>query len=80
MWTTSGLENPLYVFLTCLLCHRLLGIGSKTAPRQRRANQRGAVTGLVAGAIALTRPEGVLYAALYPLARVLDRGSKDWPA
>lgn len=70
VWTISGLENPLYVFLICLLCQRLMDTSGQTgAP---------AITGLVAGAIALTRPEGVLYAALYPLARVLERGPRDW--
>ncbi len=73
VWTTSGLENPLYVFLLCLLFHRLLATGTGSAERPAPA-----VTGLVAGAIALTRPEGVLFAALYPLARASARGLKGW--
>ena len=76
-WSTSGLENPLYVCLLCLLCHRMLAAGDDAGTGHRQTGistnrRRGpALTGLVAGAVALTRPEGVLFAALYPLARAL---------
>ena len=60
VWSTSGLENPLYVLLICGLLNCLLA-----------TRARPTTAGLMAAAIALTRPEGVLYAALYPLARTL---------
>jgi len=62
VWTVSGLENSLYVFLIGLLFALLV--------RERTGGPRPwlpAAAGAVAAGIALTRPDGVLYAALYPL-------------
>lgn len=61
-WSVSGLENPLYAFLLALLFWLLA--------RERRAgaSPRGALcAGAVAAGIALTRPDGLVFAILYPL-------------
>lgn len=62
-WGVSGLENPLYAALLCGLLWRIV-----------RDREKGSATGaspwaaaaLAAGA-ALTRPDGLVFAALYPL-------------
>jgi hypothetical protein len=74
IWTSSGLENPLYAFLFCLL----LWIAVRERENLPQAGRRRALAaGLTAAAIALTRPEGVIYVVLYPLltlaARKIDR-------
>jgi hypothetical protein len=77
IWTSSGLENPLYAFLFCLL----LWIAVRERENLSQAGNQRAVfagaAGLTAAAIALTRPEGVIYVVLYPLltlaARKIDR-------
>lgn len=56
IWTVSGLENPLYVALICAL----FGLIARESPHPLLA-------GAVAAGIALTRPDGLLYVALYPL-------------
>jgi hypothetical protein len=62
VWTVGGLENALYAFLIVLLFGLLV--------RERTDGPRAwlpATAGAVAAGIALTRPDGLLYAALYPL-------------
>ena len=67
VWTSSGLENPLYclelAFLLLLVC---LAITNPLFPRLNAL-----AIGLVFGLIALTRPEGVLYFALIPVVIIL---------
>jgi hypothetical protein len=64
VWTTSGLENPLYAFLCALVC--LLGVGS-AAESGRRGPGREIGAGLVAAALALTRPDGIVFLVAFPL-------------
>jgi len=59
IWGVSGLENPLYVFLLCLLLWLTV--------RAREGTSRAIAAGAVATGLALTRPDGILFAALYPL-------------
>ena len=59
IWTVSGLENPLYVFLLCLLFRLVV--------REREDGELPLAAGAVAAGLALTRPEGILFAPLYPL-------------
>jgi hypothetical protein len=69
IWTVSGLENPLYVFLLCLLLWLLV--------REREGASRLVpwLAGAVSAGIALTRPDGILFAPLYPLLSMgLSRG------
>jgi hypothetical protein len=62
IWCTSGLENPLYVFGIVTLAWTT--IRCLTAARPRHAL---ATCGAIAAFVAMTRPDGVLYAALPPL-------------
>lgn len=65
VWTISGLENALYIFLIVLLFW-LLARERTGEPRPWIRWIPGAA-GAVAAGIALTRPDGMLYAGLYPL-------------
>ncbi len=63
VWTTSGLENPLYIALLCLMVAR--SARSLTADQMDRRD--AAILGLLAGAVALTRPDGIAFCVAYPL-------------
>lgn len=66
IWSVSGLENA-------LLVAAVVGIGAVLVrARDRLGTWRPAVAcGLLAALAALTRPEGAIYAAAYPLALLL---------
>lgn len=67
IWTHSGLENPLYVlFLSLTMGLAVVAVRSKL----RDWRIALALGGLAAGA-ALTRPDGVIFVAAYPLALTL---------
>ena len=57
VWTVSGLENPLYVFLLCLLFWLIV--------KERQGGKFPLAAGAVAAGLALTRPDGILFAPLY---------------
>lgn len=63
IWTISGLENPLFVLMITAqlwLCLQVVTMRQSVVP--------GAIAaGLCASAVAMTRPDGAIYAALYPL-------------
>jgi hypothetical protein len=60
VWTTSGLENPLLAFLVAVSA-------TLTVRAARGENGRLDIgAGVVAGLLALTRPDAVVYAAAYP--------------
>jgi hypothetical protein len=63
IWTVSGLENPLYVFLLCLLLWLIV----RERVRERETGSFPLAAGAVAAGLALTRPDGILFAGLYPL-------------
>lgn len=65
LWTVSGLENGLYAALIGLLFWLL--VRERTAPGEDPRPWIPLAAGAVAAGIALTRPDGLLYAALYPL-------------
>ncbi|HEX5721084.1 MAG TPA: hypothetical protein VF179_33335 [Thermoanaerobaculia bacterium] len=69
IWTVSGLENPLYVFLLCLLLWLIV--------REREGRAFPWAAGAVAVGLALTRPDGILFAVLYPLL-TLTTGKGGW--
>ncbi|HUG37064.1 MAG TPA: hypothetical protein VML54_08960, partial [Candidatus Limnocylindrales bacterium] len=62
-WTVSGLENPLTVLLVVLLLVCILdAISGNPHPRVALAG------GLAATALAMTRPDGVVFTVAYPIA------------
>ncbi|MER7666437.1 hypothetical protein [Streptomyces sp. NPDC096193] len=67
-WMFSGLENPLYALLATLLAAVL----ARALLNDRlTATGTAVVTGLVALAAALTRPDGAVLAAAYPMVVLL---------
>ena len=68
IWTTSGLENPLYACLSALYCLlSLLYASDKHASNLfDRANAFALYAGLTAAGLALTRPEGLVFLAAFP--------------
>lgn len=67
IWSVSGLENPLYGFLFTGLV-----LLSLRAVRETEGWQMPTAAGLAAAGLALTRPEGILFAPLFPLAVALS--------
>jgi len=68
IWTSSGLENPLWACLTVLLAYRLL-----TAVERSAWTGRDAIAcAVISAALALTRPEGILFAAAFPAVAVIS--------
>ena len=65
IWTSSGLENPLYFFLTSLCCFVSL---KYMMSENRNDSLRG---GLVCACLALTRPEGIIFAFIFPMLTVM---------
>lgn len=63
IWSVSGLENPLYVFLLCLLMSGVGHLLSATSPSWQTA----LLMGVVAAGVPATRPDGLIYLALVPL-------------
>lgn len=62
-WTCSGLENPLTAVLVALLLYLNIQFVSSL---DRKATQ-AAIVAVVAVGIALTRPDAVLYAVVFPM-------------
>jgi hypothetical protein len=59
-WTVSGLENPLYVFLLCAVL-------APIAFELETGRSVPVFAGIVATGLAMTRPDGLIFAAIYPL-------------
>lgn len=66
VWSTSGLENPLYVFVLSVLLAYVL----RDVRRDHDGGCPGRV-GIAATIVSITRPEGILYMFAYPMWRVL---------
>ena len=64
-WTTSGLENPLYVFLACLLLAGLVRV-----IRAEAGWLLAAGLGALAAGLGMTRPDGLVFFAAYGAALV----------
>ncbi|HVT17737.1 MAG TPA: hypothetical protein VHQ90_16355 [Thermoanaerobaculia bacterium] len=78
IWTSSGLENPLYVFLLCALFRLVIAERLRADEPVPPALPAGA--GLLVTALALTRPDAILCGVLYPLlALVPHRGERFRP-
>jgi hypothetical protein len=74
IWTVSGLENGLYLMLALSLIVMMASL----------SRWRGVSSGLLAGGLSLTRPEGVVFAIAYPLLLLItckgspDRALRSW--
>jgi hypothetical protein len=68
-WSVAGLENPLYACLLCLSA--LLYLGELDSPHRSPAG-----SGLALVALALTRPEGVAFAAVFLAHRLFVRARR----
>jgi hypothetical protein len=74
IWTSSGLENPLYTCMAVLLTYRLLAAMGQTAWTKRDALTFAAVS----IGLALTRPEGIIYTLAFPTVLLLSTvGSRE---
>jgi len=71
-WTCSGLENPLYVFLIVVAFFLMIEYYDGAMLKTRLA----AVIALAVTGIALTRPDGIVYAGLFPLVVVCEVSGK----
>ena len=74
IWCVSGLENPLLVLLAAFLL-----LMAARALREEAGSQFGIslCAGLLSAALALTRPDGLIYAIFFPLALLLRTGSDE---
>jgi hypothetical protein len=62
IWTGSGLENP----LTVALIGGLLVVAMRTVADGELRYRLSATAGLLAAALAMTRPDGIIYLVVYP--------------
>ena len=69
VWTVSGLENPLYVFLVCLL----LWVVVRNSQSGRIPAAQAVEASLIAFCVALTRPEGIVFAGLYAVGLLIGK-------
>jgi hypothetical protein len=65
-WTSSGLENALYLLLICLLMYLI--IESRLAVTHR---SQAIIMGALVTAIALARPDGLIYLVVLPLSQLI---------
>jgi hypothetical protein len=71
IWTTSGLENPLLALLLIASARLAMHAVRDAQPRL------DGLAGVVAAALALTRPDAILFAAAYPIALCAARWRVD---
>ncbi len=76
VWTTSGLENPLYVLLVCLM----LAMMMRSLEPEARSSWRLAGLALLAIGLALTRPDGIFFAIAYPMTLLIWSLAASGPA
>ncbi len=69
IWTCSGLENPLFVALISFLLYLIV----KDSTEKRESNKLAILAGIVASAIALTRPDGLVYVLIFPVSIFLKQ-------
>ena len=79
IWTTSGLENPLYALLVALSALVLIHyVHRRENGLQARNHSLG--LGIIAACLCLTRPDGLLFLICLPAASLLliFRGTSSW--
>ncbi|KAA3630859.1 MAG: hypothetical protein DWP97_14380 [Calditrichaeota bacterium] len=62
IWTTSGLENPLYAFLIVLLWYLILNADAKNITQKQLF-----IFALISFGILITRPDGIVYILVLPI-------------
>ncbi len=77
IWVFSGLENPLYALATCWLAVVLF---LAVLDDRLLSGRVAVVAGLLVALAALTRPDGLVYAAAYPLLVLLTLRRTGLPA
>lgn len=70
IWTFSGLENPFYAFLVTAVAVLLLRSAARGFDRLL-SRRTALIAGLLVGLAALTRPDGLIYLAVYPIVVLL---------
>jgi hypothetical protein len=71
VWSVSGLENPLTVVLVALLLFSVIdGLGGEPRPHLALSG------GLIVAALAMTRPDGIVFAMAYPIGLVLGSAAR----
>ncbi len=71
IWTTSGLENGLFA----LVVMAIAAVLARTAVSGRLLDRRtGVAVGILVALAALTRPDGIVFLAAFPIATVLTVG------
>lgn len=75
IWTTSGLENGLLAVLVIASARLSIAASSDDEPRAAR----DVAAGVIAAMAALTRPDALVYAGLYPAAALLGEARRGWP-
>ena len=68
VWTTSGLENPLYIFLISILLWQIIQLRDKGTYDIKRIMLISGLSALCA----LTRPDGIVYVGIFPVFVCLD--------
>lgn len=62
VWTVSGLENPLYIMLIVSILWKTISHDTWTNPAKSAAT-----IAILSSLCALTRPDGILYASIFPV-------------
>lgn len=68
IWTISGLENPLYVFLISLILWHII----KYSRGEINWVKSIITISILSALCALTRPDGIIYAAIFPFFLLID--------
>ncbi|MDT8390993.1 MAG: hypothetical protein RRC34_10850 [Lentisphaeria bacterium] len=77
VWTISGLENPLYAALCSL--YVFFSVAYATGP-EKKGRMSALSCGIICALMALTRPEGILFALAFPVIAGISflRNSGPW--
>jgi hypothetical protein len=72
IWTTSGLENPLYTLLILLLLWKFLELNIN----QEKQTRLTIMVAIISSLCALTRPDGFIFSGIFPILLLIDVLSK----
>ena len=69
VWTTSGLENPLYIFLAVILLNQMINLSLVLK------NKTVIIISILASLLAMTRPDGILYFFVFVIFMLVNHAS-----